>query len=325
MNEQQIQGVVMQRILLVLILSCLCAFPLQAAGKDVQGSKDHELISRYKNSTIIGYRASDYDAFRIPLSALKRDGLNFAMDDYLDLEGRLTLIAYEVADATSTLKVMRNFEQAMKAAGFESLFQCAGKACGMQDIWDEALDQVLIANSKQNTIRYMAAKKVDGKNGIYVGVYVMEMYSGKVRIALNIIESKEMETGLVDIDAESLNRELEKNGKVAVYGIYFDHDKADLKESSFEVLEQIKRLLEMKQDLSLYVVGHTDDTGNQSHNLDLSRRRAEAVVMALTSKYGVSASRLSAFGAGPYSPVASNFDESGKTKNRRVELVRRLR
>jgi outer membrane protein OmpA-like peptidoglycan-associated protein len=145
-----------------------------------------------------------------------------------------------------------------------------------------------------------------------------------VRVGLTVIESKEMETGLVSVNAESLHRELEKNGKVAVYGIYFDHDKADLKESSFVVLEQIKQLLEMKQDLKLYVVGHTDDTGNQSHNLDLSRRRAEAVVLALRDKYKVAASRLSAFGAGPYSPVASNFDESGKTKNRRVELVRRL-
>jgi outer membrane protein OmpA-like peptidoglycan-associated protein len=152
----------------------------------------------------------------------------------------------------------------------------------------------------------------------------MEKYSGKVLVGLSIIESKEMETGLVNIDAESLKRELEEKGKVAIYGIYFEHDKANLKKESFEVLEQIKHLLELKQDLNLYVVGHTDDTGDQIHNLNLSRRRAEAVVVALTEKFNVAVSRLSAFGAGPYSPVASNHNESGKTKNRRVEIVRRL-
>jgi outer membrane protein OmpA-like peptidoglycan-associated protein len=57
-------------------------------------------------------------------------------------------------------------------------------------------------------------------------------------------------------------------------------------------------------------------------NMDLSRRRAEAVLAALTTKYAVPAVRLRAFGCGPYSPVASNDNEAGRAKNRRVELVK---
>ena len=56
--------------------------------------------------------------------------------------------------------------------------------------------------------------------------------------------------------------------------------------------------------------------------MDLSRRRAEAVLAALTTKYTVPASRLKAFGCGPYVPVASNDSEDGRSKNRRVELVK---
>jgi outer membrane protein OmpA-like peptidoglycan-associated protein len=73
----------------------------------------------------------------------------------------------------------------------------------------------------------------------------------------------------------------------------------------------------------LYIVGHTDDTGSLSHNLDLSRRRAEAVVAGLVNDYEISGDRLTAFGAGPYAPVASNESEEGRKNNRRVELVKR--
>jgi outer membrane protein OmpA-like peptidoglycan-associated protein len=55
--------------------------------------------------------------------------------------------------------------------------------------------------------------------------------------------------------------------------------------------------------------------------MDLSKRRADAVVAALTTKHGIAAARLSAQGAGPLAPVASNKSEEGRAKNRRVELV----
>jgi len=73
--------------------------------------------------------------------------------------------------------------------------------------------------------------------------------------------------------------------------------------------------------LKLHVVGHTDNVGDMATNMKLSQARAAAVVAALTSKHGVAPNRLGAFGAGPYTPVASNATDEGKAKNRRVELV----
>jgi hypothetical protein len=73
--------------------------------------------------------------------------------------------------------------------------------------------------------------------------------------------------------------------------------------------------------LRLYVVGHTDNAGGFDHNLALSKDRAGAVVAALTGKYAIAASRLQPFGAGPTAPAASNTNEEGRAKNRRVELV----
>jgi outer membrane protein OmpA-like peptidoglycan-associated protein len=54
----------------------------------------------------------------------------------------------------------------------------------------------------------------------------------------------------------------------------------------------------------------------------LSQARAQSVIAALVSKHGIAASRLIAFGNGPYAPVATNETDEGRAKNRRVELVK---
>jgi OOP family OmpA-OmpF porin len=88
---------------------------------------------------------------------------------------------------------------------------------------------------------------------------------------------------------------------VAVYGLYFDTDKDAIKSESQSALAEIAKLLKSELSLRLHVVGHTDNLGSD-YNLDLSHRRASSVVAELSSKYGIVANRLDAFGCGMYSP-----------------------
>ncbi len=113
-----------------------------------------------------------------------------------------------------------------------------------------------------------------------------------------------------------------RTGHAAIYGIYFDSGKADIKPESDATLKEIAKLLQADPALKLYVVGHTDNQGSLQSNMDRSRRRADAVTKQLTTKYAVSAARLSPQGDGPTAPVASNDTEEGRAKNRRVELVK---
>jgi outer membrane protein OmpA-like peptidoglycan-associated protein len=108
---------------------------------------------------------------------------------------------------------------------------------------------------------------------------------------------------------------------VAIYGILFDTGKADLTPASGPALVEIAKLLKANAGLKVCVVGHTDMVGDLATNVTLSQARAQAVVSALVSQHGIVGSRLIPFGAGPYSPVASNKTEEGRAKNRRVELV----
>jgi outer membrane protein OmpA-like peptidoglycan-associated protein len=139
-----------------------------------------------------------------------------------------------------------------------------------------------------------------------------------------ILQAKGVETGLIKVDADTLKSQIDSDGKALIYGIYFDTGQAVVKPASKPTLDVIAQMLARNKDLLLYVVGHTDDTGAGTANLDLSRQRASAVVNKLINEYRIPAARLQAQGVGPYAPAGNNTTDPGKQKNRRVELVKRL-
>jgi outer membrane protein OmpA-like peptidoglycan-associated protein len=138
---------------------------------------------------------------------------------------------------------------------------------------------------------------------------------------LTVVEREQMEQK-VTVNPDALFGDIATTGHVAVYGIYFDHDSANIKQESKPSLKAIADMLKTKKSLKLYVVGHTDMTGGFEYNVGLSLKRANAVVKALVNEYGISAGRLAGKGAGPLCPVGSNTTDSGRKLNRRVELVK---
>jgi outer membrane protein OmpA-like peptidoglycan-associated protein len=140
-------------------------------------------------------------------------------------------------------------------------------------------------------------------------------------IFLTVIEKEKMKQEVV-ADAAFLGEGIRSTGHVAVYGIYFDFNKAEVKPESEPALKEMAKLLQQDGQMKLYVVGHTDNVGGLDYNLKLSQARAEAVVKELVSKYKIAPDRLKAGGVGPLAPVSSNDTEAGRAKNRRVELVK---
>jgi len=121
--------------------------------------------------------------------------------------------------------------------------------------------------------------------------------------------------------AEMMANDISATGHFAVYGIYFDTDKAEIKPESEPALAEMAKLLKSKPALNVFIVGHTDNTGTFEHNLKLSLDRATAVVNALAGQHGIAAVRLKPWGVASLAPIASNSTEDGRAKNRRVELV----
>jgi OOP family OmpA-OmpF porin len=145
---------------------------------------------------------------------------------------------------------------------------------------------------------------------------------GRVQQFLQIVESASVETGMVTVDAKAISDSLKRDGKIALYGLFFDTGKAEIKAESKPQLEEMAKLLHAQANAKFFVVGHTDNVGNFDANQTLSMQRAQAVVNALTSApHSIDAKRLSAKGAANIMPVASNIEEAGRARNRRVELV----
>jgi OOP family OmpA-OmpF porin len=94
-----------------------------------------------------------------------------------------------------------------------------------------------------------------------------------------------------------------------------------LKPESRPTLEQIAKLLGAQPQLNVFIVGHTDSQGAYDYNLDLSKRRAEAIAAELVKSFRIPQARLRTAGVGLLAPVGSNGTEAGRALNRRVELV----
>jgi len=103
-------------------------------------------------------------------------------------------------------------------------------------------------------------------------------------------------------------------------GILFDVDKATLKDQSRRNLEKLAVILNKYEDTNILLEGHTDATGSEEYNLELSRRRAQAVANYL-AQLGVNPTRFTIMGYGESQPVASNDTEEGRRLNRRVEVA----
>lgn len=105
----------------------------------------------------------------------------------------------------------------------------------------------------------------------------------------------------------------------ALQGVNFDNDKANLRFDAILILNQAVMTLKQHPEVKVEVAGHTDSNNTDEHNLDLSQRRAKAVVDYFVSQ-GIDASRLTAKGYGESMPIADNGTEAGRIANRRVEL-----
>ena len=125
------------------------------------------------------------------------------------------------------------------------------------------------------------------------------------------------------LSSAEMQKSISSSGKVAIYGILFDFNKADIKPESAPTLAEMARLLKSEPALKVLVVGHTDNVGTFEFNEDLSKRRAHAVVGVLASNYGIAADRMTPLGASFMAPVTTNTTEQGRALNRRVELVAR--
>ena len=270
---------------LVVAIGALLFGAAALAQEDTKGGKDYPLFSRWPGYYLCNYDHKKFDAYTYELKDSKET-----------VEGEYYFLSYcnkRDVEGASELELIRNYENAIRKAG----------------------GTVLYTNGKSDTIGKIV------KEGKEIWVRAATGNQGE-NIQLNITERQAMEQ-TIQANAASWLSDISTTGHAAVYGIYFDTDKAEVKPESEPALAEMAKLLKGNPSLNVFIVGHTDNTGTFEHNMKLSQDRAASVVNTLAGKYGIAEARLKAVGAGPIAPTASNETEEGRAKNRRVELVKR--
>ncbi len=348
-------------LFLLLLMPLTALADASQPTKDESGSRDLPFLKRYEGSFIVNYEQKAFDQVRFPLSPYLRvpdksdDMNNYYIEPKKSIvaEGRYTRLIYVAPEGRSTLEVLRNYIDEIRSHGGKALYGCNGTPCGGEMNGNDhgggtqGMLEKLYPHNRVKAPDFSNGKcastmdvneqrfvvfRVPGENGdTYLGVYVYNVqndlyckaFNDRTMAMIIAIEPKAREQKMVAVSAEEMQKAIDSTGRIALYGIYFDTNKTDIKPESDAAIEQIAALLKANTGLKVFIVGHTDNVGTNTANMDLSKRRANAVMNTLTSRHGVNGAQMEAAGIGMLSPLASNDDEAGRAKNRRVELVKK--
>jgi len=286
-----------------------CAIGVLLAGPayaqlDPSEVREHPVVRHYPGASIDSFEEKEFDALDmvVAYSATPKPKLTRR-----DVEGRVYKYTYIHVDNASALQVIRNFETALKTAGFSTVI--VGKVA--------ALPAMPAAREGS----YFGAFQLtsNGAPALYVNILI-DPNAGEPVSRVTIVEPEKM-AQVYAVDASSLYAGLQAQGRVSVYGINFETNGAVVGADSEAVLSQVREMLGAHPDLKLKIEGHTDNVGAAAANRLLSQQRAAAVKAWLVGQ-GVGEGRLAVEGFGDSRPVAPNDSDEGRAKNRRVELVR---
>lgn len=304
---------------------------------------DHPLVGRYEGAKLVGHHGVDYDEVEIITEPIGGSQRGPAVPGWTRLEGKIDLYYYMLPQGRSSLEVLRNYQSSLAAKGFATAFTCAtgdgscyvnipGRTASTAPYdfalaFDAApelprLNSDFIRNYFKHNARYLLARRSDASGTHYVSLTIAEAGERGNFAFIRVIQTKAMEQDKISfVSADQMKQAIASDGRISLYGIQFDFDSDAIRPDSKPTLDEIARLLGGDAGLRLAVVGHTDAKGGDTYNRDLSQRRAAAVVARLMAA-GIDPTRLQPRGTGASEPVASNDDEAGRAKNRRVELVR---
>lgn len=275
-------------IVLLLIVGCSDSIFSQ---NDIENSVDYYLLDRLSSFDITAYKTLEFGSYDFFVERKKQA-----------VEGKKISITYQHQQSENTdfqfptrLQILRNYSNAILKAGGRLIFERPNSEYG-----------------------HYSFETPDAKE---IWIEVRPRATGK-QYQLTIIEKAIMVQEIV-IDAELIKNKIEIEGKIAIYGIYFDTGKSVVKTESTPALEQIAVFLKDHPNINCWIVGHTDSDGSFEVNSKLSLDRATAIKLELETTYGITPGRLFAEGVGPLAPAASNTTEEGKKQNRRVELVKK--
>lgn len=320
---------------LILVLVAL-ALPAQSQScPDLPGFAPLDDLPVFNGACLLGADDPGFARYDLPTGPM----ISGAPRSSEPLEGQLQRRLYVAPEGSSPTELFTNYRDALTGMGFQTLFECTGRDCGsnngllgklviypvdrrLSNLGDASAYALYIDGDEQ----FLAARSGDGQR--HVAIYVARNQTGAITgasagraaVHIDLLTKAALESRMVD--AAAIAKGIAEDGHIAVENVHFEFGTADLAPDATPALTEMIRFLTAQPQMRVFVVGHTDGVGAPDTNLDLSQRRAAAVVAALTAQ-GIAPDRVVPAGAGPYAPRATNATEDGRALNRRVELVER--
>lgn len=296
------------------LLALLSAPPAARSGPD-----DPPMLKQYPEAKVLKHSTRALESYWIPVGRLFGDGQAEKVEV---VEGKWTHFTYANPPKSSVIEIGRKFDQKLRDAGFEIVYDCRDGNCGSGgrktngDWWDPTYQRrYLVGKLDRNGGDIWICVNVWAKSASVAGQHDIDVIEAKPEPRVEKVEADETDAGW-------LEHELTESGHVAVRGIGFDDRKSTILASSERSIQAIAQLLARDPRRKLMVVVHSDGSGDVRSSLAKTRKQAALLVAALVKKHKVAANRILGEGVGPLAPVAPNTPE-GSALNRRVEVVLR--
>lgn len=274
-------------------------------------------------------------SFRLPIGAYLRGSMATEFT-----EGALDQAAWRVAVPLSTLELLHALRDQITAAGFKVIFECETQACGgfdfryATDVLPEPDMHIDLGD-----FRYLAASKPGPDGTEYLNLLVSRspqdrfvqltriggsdtQLTASTKATLQPAKPQSFALPLPPAPSENtdLAPQLATGLPLVLEDLIFASGSADLAAGDYASLRDLAAWLRANPGQSLTLVGHTDASGALANNIALSKQRAASVRRALIKQFDIPAAQIASNGVGPLSPRDSNLTETGRQKNRRVEV-----
>ena len=309
-----------------ILVSLACAAHVGAA----------DLSSLPWDARVISRSPPKFDSYLLPAGPF-RDG-EF---ETIRREGHVSRIILQADGIPSTLEFLNAIWSGYSRDGFELIFKCENENCGGFDFRvgiDVAEPPEMYVDL--GDFRFLSASRRIREEIEYIAVLVSRSRDrgfAQVDAIGEFDSSGELLSFGVSADYEdasasnirdssnasnrSLSEELLANDRIVLEGLEFNAGSAELGEGDYYILEELAAFLRENPAVTIFLVGHTDNSGSMDANIKISEMRAASVLNKLVDQYGVDRSRLFAEGVGFLMPLAANSTEEGRNRNRRVEAV----
>ena len=301
------------RLLRIAVVWCLISGP----------SFSQSVITLPAGAEINFQSAQEFDSFPLPVRPF--DGVVSMTEN---VQGQTDIRAFKVTGLNqNTLSMHRYFLEQLKSLGFATRLNCDQSSCGGFD-FRFALDVVEPPAMEVDLtdFRFLSAQKSANNTQVSVAILVsrtpLAVYVQTVEVTpASLAAIAPGNTPAADSPSTVSVDDLTSTGRLPLDGLVFVSGQAELAGDPNNILANLAKWLAENAGESLILVGHTDNVGSLQSNIDISRRRADAVKKALVEKFQVDPSRLVVEGVGFLVPRTSNDTEAGRTANRRVEAV----